>query len=151
MSADDAGKRCSWGDMLRGMRDADHALICQKHSSLRTLRLDYLNKVWCDAARCVGVASAVEPKMRELKSQPGVRRHEDAREDAMHCWPGMLVIDVHVVHAQAVMYPQGTLAAGKAAEVDGAAAAMGEHNKEDEIRRDIDGGAYEWEPVVMES
>ena len=35
--------------------------------------------------------------------------------------------------------------------MDGAAAAMGEHKKEDECRLDVDGGAYEWEPVVMES
>ena len=33
--------------------------------------------------------------------------------------------------------------------MDDAAAAMGEHTKED--RHDIDGGAYEWEPLVMES
>ena len=31
------------------------------------------------------------------------------------------------------------------------AAAIGEKDKEDEYRRDIDGGAYEWVPVVMES
>ena len=63
----------------------------------------------------------------------------------------MLVFDVNVVHALAVTYLQGTVAAGKSAEVDGAAAAMGEHNKEDGYRRDMDGRAYEWEPVVMES
>ena len=45
----------------------------------------------------------------------------------------------------------GTVAASKSTEVNGAAPAMGEHNKEGEHRRDIDGGAYEWEPVVMES
>ena len=43
------------------------------------------------------------------------------------------------------------MAAGDSAEVDGAAAAMGEHNKKDEYRREIDGGAYDWEPAVMES
>ena len=43
------------------------------------------------------------------------------------------------------------MAAGKSAKVGGAAAAMGENNKEEEVCRDIDGGAYEWEPVVMES
>jgi hypothetical protein len=47
------------------------------------------------------------------------------------------------------------VAAGKSAKVGGEAAAMGENNKEEEVRRDIDGGAYEWEPVahhrVMES
>ena len=115
-----------------------------------TLRQDYLSKVWCDAARCAGVASAVEPKLRELQMQPGVRRHENAREDArgdaLLAMPeGMLVIDLNVVHALAVTFLQGTVAAGKSAEVDSAAAAMGEHNKEDEYRRDIDGGAYEWE------
>ena len=48
-------------------------------------------------------------------------------------------------------YLQGTVAAVKSAEVDGAAAAMGKHNKEEENRRDVDGRAYEWEPVLMES
>ena len=138
------------------MRDADHALICPKHSSLRTLRHDYLNKVWCDAARCAGVAWAVEPKLRELQMQPCVRHHENVREDArgdalLAMLEGMLVIDVNVVHAMAVTYLQGTVAAGKSAVVDGAAAAMGEHNKEDEYRHDNDGGACEWEPIVMES
>ena len=88
--------------------------------------------------------------------QPGIRRHgnarEDARNNALLARPdGMLVIDVKAVHALAVSYLQGTVAAGKAAEVDGAAAAMGEHNKEDEYHCDIDGGACEWEPVVVES
>ena len=35
--------------------------------------------------------------------------------------------------------------------MDGVAAAIGEKDKEDKYRRDIDGGAYEWVPVVMES
>ena len=35
--------------------------------------------------------------------------------------------------------------------MDGAAAAMSEHNKEEEHRRDIDGGSYDWEPMVMQS
>ena len=82
----------------------------------------------------LGVASAVEPKLRELQMQPGVRRHENAREDArgnaLQAMPeGMLVIDVNVVHALAVTYSQGTMAAGKSAEVDGAAAAMGEQQR----------------------
>ena len=81
LPVDNAGKRCPCGDMLRGMRDADHALTCPKHS-LRTLRYDYLNKGWCDAVHCAGVASAVEPKLRELQMQPGVRRHDNARKDA---------------------------------------------------------------------
>ena len=72
--------------------------------------------------------------------------------DALLAMPeSMLVVDVNIVHALAVTYLQGTVAARKSAEVDGAAAAMGEHNKEDEYRRDIDGAAYEWEPVVMQS
>ena len=67
--------------------------------------------------------------------QPGVRRH-----DALLAMPeGMLVTDVNIVHALAVTYLQGTVAAGKSAEVDGAAAPMGKHNKEDEYCRDIDG------------
>jgi hypothetical protein len=106
LPVDNAGKRCPCGDMLRGMRDADHALTCPKHS-LRTLRYDYLNKGWCDAVHCAGVASAVEPKLRELQMQPGVRRHDNARKDArgnlLLAMPeGMLVIDVNVVHALAV-------------------------------------------------
>ena len=72
-----------------------------------------------------------------MQMQPGVRRHEnarkDARGDAFLAMPeGMLVIDVNVVHALAVTYLQGAVAAGKSAEMDGAAAAMGERNKEDE-------------------
>ena len=110
----------------------------------------------CNAARCAGVALAVEPNLRDLQMQPGVRRHENARDDtrgdALLAMPeGMLVFDVSIVHALAVTYLQGTVAAGKTAEVDGASAAMGEHNKEDEYRRDMDGGAYEWEPVVVDS
>ena len=103
----------------------------------------------------------MESKLRKLQLQPGVRRHENARKDAraaaLLAMPeGMLVIDVSVVHALAVTYLRVTVAAGKAAEVDCAAPAMtiapmGEHSKEDEYRLDIDGGAYEWEPVVMES
>ena len=88
--------------------------------------------------------------------QPGVRRHENAREDArgdaLLAMPeGMLVLDVNVVHAMAVTYLQGTVAAGKSAELGGAAAVMEEQNKADEYHRDIDGGAYEWQSVVMES
>ena len=84
--------------------------------------------------------------MRGLQMHPGTGRHENAREDAcsdaLLAMPeGVLVVDVNVMHALAVTYLQGTVAAGKSAEVDGgAAAAMGEHNKEDEYRRDIDGG-----------
>ena len=44
LPADNAGKRCPCSDMLSGMRDADYALTCPKHRSLRTLRHDYLNK-----------------------------------------------------------------------------------------------------------
>ena len=156
LTADNAGKRCPRGDMLRGMRDADHALACPKHSSLCTLRHGCLNNIWCDGARCAGLASAVVSELRQLRMQPGVRRHEnaseDARSDALLVMPGgMLVIDESIVHALAVTYLQGTVAARKSAEVDGAAAAMGEPNKEDEHRLDIDGSAHGWEPVVMES
>ena len=149
--ADNTGKRCPCGDMLHGMRDAGHTLTFAKQSTVCTLCHDHLNKVWCDAARCAGVASAVKPKLGEMQMQPGFRRHEDARGDALLAMPqSMLVIDVNILHALAVTYLQGTVAAGQSAEVDGAAAAMGENNKE-EYRRDIDGGAYGWEPVVRES
>jgi hypothetical protein len=43
------------------------------------------------------------------------------------------------------------VATGKSAEVDGAAASMGKHKKEEEYRRAIHGGAYDWQTVVMES
>ena len=57
MPSSSAGGRCPCGEVLRGMRDADHALVCSKHSGVRTLRRDHLNRVWCGAARCAGVAS----------------------------------------------------------------------------------------------
>ena len=112
--------------------------------------------IWCGAARCAGVATAVEPKLRALQMQPGVRRHaqarEEARSDALLAMPeGMLVLDVNIVHVPAVAFLEGTMATGSSADVDGAAAAIGEKDKEDEYCRDIDGGAYEWVPVVMES
>ena len=93
------------------------------------------------------------PQLRALQMQPGVRRHaqarEDARGDALLAMPkGMLVLDVNIVHAPAVAFLEGTVATGSSADVDGAAAAIGE---KDEYRHDIDGGAYEWVPVVMES
>jgi hypothetical protein len=60
------------------------------------------------------VASAVEQQLRELQAQPGVRRHKNARGDALLAMPeGMLMIDVNVVHALAVTYLQGTVAAGE--------------------------------------
>ena len=88
--------------------------------------------------------------------QSGVRRHAQAREqargDALLAMPkGMLVLDVNIVHAPAVAFLEGTVATGSSADVDGAAAAIGEKDKEDAFRRDIHGGAYEWVPVVMES
>ena len=58
----------------------------------------------------------MEPKLRDLQMQLGVRRHDNAREDArggaLLAMPeGMLVIDVNVVHALAGTYSQGTVAA----------------------------------------
>ena len=43
------------------------------------------------------------------------------------------------------------MATGSLVDVAGAAAVIGEKDKEDESCRNIDGGAYEWVPVVMES
>jgi hypothetical protein len=66
--------------------------------------------------RCgAGVASALEPKLREMQMQPGTRRHEgahkDARGGALLAKPeGLLVIDVNMVHALAATYLQGTVA-----------------------------------------
>ena len=39
---------------------------------------DYENKVWCNAGSCPGVVSVVEPKLREMQMQPGVRPDENA-------------------------------------------------------------------------
>ena len=69
----------------------------------------------------------------------GARRLEDARKDmhgsALLAMPeGMLMIDVRVMHALAVMYLQGTVAASKSVEVDCAAAAVCEPKKKEEYR-----------------
>jgi hypothetical protein len=143
MPSGSAGGRCPCGTVLRGTRDADHALVCPKHSGVRTLRHDHLNRVWCGEARCAGVATAVEPKLRAQQMQPGVRRHaqvrEDARGDALLAMRnGMLVLDVNIVHALAVAFLEGTVATGSSADVAGAAAAIGEKDKEDKYSRDID-------------
>ena len=95
-------------------------------------------------AEVASVADAV----RHLPPRGCARRRGDA---LLGMSKGMLVIELNIVHAPAVTYLQGTVAAGVAAEVDGAAAAMGEHNKEEEYHRDLDCGAYNREPVVMES
>ena len=112
MPSSSAGGRCPCGEVLRATRDADHALVCPINSGVRTLRHDHLNRVWCGAARCAGVATAVEPKLRALQMQPGVRCHaqarEDARGDALLAMPeGMLVLDVNIVHAPAVAFLEG--------------------------------------------
>ena len=71
-----------------------------------------------------------------------MRRHaKTARGDALLAMPkGMLVLDVNIVHAPAVAFLEGTVATGSSADVDGAAAAIGEKDKEDEYHRGIDGG-----------
>ena len=122
MPSSNAGGRCPCGEVLRATRDADHALVCPKNSGVRMLRHDHLNRVWCGAARCAGVATAVEPKLRVLQMQPGVRRHaqarEEARGDALLAMPeGMLVLDVNIVHAPAVALLEGTVATGSSADV----------------------------------
>ena len=45
-------------------------------------------------------------------------------------------------HVLAITYLQSTVATGKSAEVDGAAAAIGEHKKDEGHCRAIDCGAY---------
>ena len=57
MPSSSASRRCPCGEVLRATRDADHALVCPKNSGVRTLRHDHLNRVWCGAARCAGVAT----------------------------------------------------------------------------------------------
>ena len=64
MPADNAGKRCPYGAMLRSMRDADHAMTCSKPGSVRTLRHDHLNEICCDAARCRRCSALHAPKWR---------------------------------------------------------------------------------------
>ena len=116
MPSSSAGGRCPCGEVLRATRDADHALVCPKNSGIRTLRHDHLNRVWCGAVRCAGVATAVEPKLRALQMQPGVRRHaqarEEARGDALLAMPkGMLVLDVNIVHQHAFRHGHQRVAA----------------------------------------
>ena len=128
------------------LRDAYHALTCSKHGGVRMLCRNHLNKVWCDAARCGRVTSGEEHTLHEMQVKPGIRRHrgarEDARDDALLAIPeGMLAMDVNIVHSLAATYLQGTPATWTSAQVDGAAVAMGEHSKDEECSRDIDGGS----------
>ena len=64
--------------LLSGISGTDYALTYPRHSSVRTLRQDDLTKVWCNAARCTVVASAVKPKSHEMQmqTQADVRRHK---------------------------------------------------------------------------
>jgi hypothetical protein len=75
-------------------------------------------------------------------------RHKDAGEDAcgdalLAKLQGMLVMGVTIVYALVVTCLQGTVATGTPAEVGGAAAAMGEHWREDEYCCTIGGSAYD--------
>ena len=93
------------------------------------MRRDYLNRVWCEAARCAGVASAVEPSLRAMQMQPGVRRHTKARNGArgdaiLAMSDGLLVPDVKVVHAPVQMSLTGAPAFGSSVEVDDVAARL---------------------------
>ena len=142
MPAHNTGKRCPCGDLLRGMSGADHAPTCPKHSSVRTLHHEHLIRHGAMQRAAPGGVGWSPSCVRCRCSL--ARRHEnvceDAHGDALLAMPeGMLVFDVNKV------------AAGKSAEVNGAAAAMSEHNKEEQYRHDIHGGTYDWVPVVMES
>ena len=91
-----------------------------------------------------------------MQMQPGARRHTKARNgargDAILAMPdGLLVLDVKVVHAPAQTYLTGAPGFGSSAEVDGAAARLGEDLKDTEYRNTVAGGAYTRAPVVMES
>ena len=85
----------------------------QPHS-VRALRHDDLNNVWCNAASCAGAALAVEPNLCEMRMQPEVRRGKAARQDArgkslLAMVEAVLVIDVNMVNTVAVTYLQGTV------------------------------------------
>ena len=93
---------------LWGIVHADVVMTSVSIASLLAVHLDC-----CNPARA-GVATAVEPKLRALQMQPGVRRHaqarEDARGDALLAMPqDMLVLDVNIVHAPAVAFLEGTV------------------------------------------
>ena len=81
----------------------------------------------------------------------GTRRRAFAALLAMP--KGMLVLDVNIVHAPAVcVSSRGTVATGSSADVDGAAAAIGEKGQGGRVPPATSmAGAYEWVPVVMES
>ena len=68
------------------MRDTNHALTCPKLSSVRTLHHDTWTR-YCAMRR---TAPEVVPKVREMQTQPGVRRHEDAArgDEFLATWAG---------------------------------------------------------------
>ena len=128
-----------------------------KNSGVRTLRHDHLNRVWCGAARCAGVATAVEPKLRALQMQPGVRRHAqargDARGDALLAMPeGMLVLDVNIVHAPAVRVPRGDSGHRLISRCGWRGSGDRGEGQGGQVTAATSMAAlYEWVPVVMES
>ena len=99
------------------------------------MRHNYLNKVWCEAARCAGVAPAVEPLLRAM-----ARKATDGR----------MVLN-KVAHALAQTYLTAPPAFGSSAEVVVAAARLCEDLKGTEYCNDVDGGACTHAPVVLES
>ena len=68
------GSRCLCNGRLRGAQLANHAMTCETLSCRRSMCHDYINKVWCQAACCAGVAIAVEPSLRAMQMKPGGRR-----------------------------------------------------------------------------
>ena len=86
--------------------------------------------VRCSALRW-GSDSGGAEAARAANAAWHAQAREDARGDALLAMPkGMLVLDVNIVHAPAVAFLGGTVATGSSADVDGAAAAIGEKDKE---------------------
>ena len=154
--SDAQGKRCLCNEVLQGPLVDHHVHRCDQLSGCRTARHDDTNGVLCEVGRCAGVAASVEPTLRAMQLLPGRRRHRQARDgargDALLGMPeGQLVVDVQYVHAPLQTYLQGSEATGSSAAVDGAAAHYAEGKKLDKYRDDVDGGAYDFEPFVVES
>jgi hypothetical protein len=146
------GMPCACGRRLLAS-EADHALTCKSLNGAVTVRHDNPNKIVCRAARRAGVASSVEPQLRQLKlaaEQAGRRgrqaQGDGARGDALLAMPeGMLITDVVVVHPAAQSYLEA------AARTDGTAATDREAFKVQKFRASADTGAYAFEAMGVET
>jgi hypothetical protein len=102
---------------------------CEQKPQPRVLRMCHIAKRCCDAPCCALLQCLLHVPSRIVSA--GWRPHVGRLHRlCLRPWPA---------------------AASKSAEVDSAAAAKGDYDKEEEYRRDIDDGVFDWEPVVMEA